>query len=183
VSPVLDELISELAKAREDGADASETLSRMEVVAAQPGGLERLVQRFARSSDPVLTRAVTFLLARAASRESPPTAAVWSAVDALTADDDWTRVNLLSALQLLAARDALGSAQPSRGLVPFLADALGRGPQVVDAAAPAMLSLAAAGTLDRVDRASLIAALDRLEPLQDEDIQTDIDVLRVRLGS
>jgi hypothetical protein len=186
VSAELDSLIAALAAAESEGADDGEAeaiLAHMERAATMPGGLERLTERFATSRVAILNRALTFVLARAASHDPAPdrvSPLVWATAAAVTSDDDWTRVNLLSAMQLLADRGALPADAPA-GLSEFLVDALERGPEVVAAAAPALLALDAGGLLAGVDRAALLARLDSLPAHEDDLTQGDIEALRPRL--
>lgn len=171
-------------------ADSTSILAHMQAAASEPGGLRRLVEHFAGSLTPVLARTVAFLLARGASTAPDPGSVaplVWTAIGALAIDDEWTRVNLLSATQLLGARDALpGQAEPvPQGLPEFLVDSLRRGSAVLDAAGPALLTLDAHGVLKRLapdDRRRLKDALLQLPVPSDAFTRNDLDALKARLA-
>jgi len=187
-------LITDLALAEQrpaTNADAVQVVTLMQHASARPGGLEQLVQRFAHSPVPVLARSLAFLLAQAASlRVAPAEVAplVWSAIAALCTDDDWTRVNLLSAVQVLGSRDVLPAmTEPTpAGLGAFLIDVLQRGEDVLDAAMPALASLDAHGVLERVDPVQLgkvRGILATLAPPRNPFTRGDLEALRERLSA
>src|SRR5579859_4842149 len=139
--PTLATLIAKLTAAEQCGANdanADAILALMQSAAALPGGLEQLVGRFAGSPADVLARTLAFLLARSVSSSDTPAVIaplVWSAISALRTDDESTRINLLSAVQLLGARGAFPSTtEPVPiGLGAFLIDVLQRGEEALDA--------------------------------------------------
>jgi hypothetical protein len=192
--PTLPTLMTKLAAAEQRGTDDTDTdeiLALMQTAAALPGGLEQLVERFAGSPVDVLARTLAFLLARSVSSSDTPGAVaplVWSAVSALSTDDESARVNLLSAIQLLGARSAFPSmAEPvPAGLGAFLIDVLQRGEEVLDAAGPALLSLDAHGFLERLNRSQLQTIQEILKQMAEPNnpfARADMAVLRDRLGA
>lgn len=191
--PTLATLIAKLAAAEQRGANdanADAILALMQSAAALPGGLEQLVERFAGSPADVLARTLAFLLARSVSSSDTPAVIaplVWSAISALRTDDESTRINLLSAVQLLGARGAFPSTtEPVPiGLGAFLIDVLQRGEEALDAAGPALLSLDAYGLLERLDRSQLQTLQDvlaRLAQPTNPFTRADVAALRDRLS-
>jgi hypothetical protein len=192
--PTLPTLMAKLAAAAQRSAsdtDTDEILVLMQTAAALPGGLQQLVARFADSPVRVLARTLAFLLAKSASSSDTPGAVaplVWSAASALGTDDESARVNLLTAIQLLGARDALPSmTEPvPAGLGAFLIDVLQRGEEVLDAAGPALLSLDAHGLLERLGRSQLQTIQEILGKLAEPAnpfTRADMAALRNRLSA
>lgn len=98
----LDELVAH------DSPDADDVLDAMEAVTERPDGLSQLVDRYAASPSAIVTRALSFLLAQAASSaRGAQRELVYRFIERLTVSDDpSTLMNTLTAVQRQAIAGA-----------------------------------------------------------------------------
>jgi hypothetical protein len=171
--------------------DPAEERALLEARFAQPGGAAEMVGRHAGSDQPHLVRAVLFLLARGASRQSlgePAGPLVMTAVRALRCDDDAALVNLLSAVQLASMHRELlePDEPPPPELLALLIRSASRSELVQSALAATVASLHARGDLERADptqREELRAALAALSATPDSLLEMELRDLAPFLGA
>lgn len=141
----LDALAKTTPTGPRDDPDPARTLAWMERLATEPGGLELLVGRYGTAQSPALLRPLTRLLTRAlARRGAVPTfgSLALLLIEELACDDDSVRVQLLDALRLLGAHNAVPAPEhPPASLHRLLLDGLARGPKLQAAAVLALTSL------------------------------------------
>lgn len=179
----LDELLQEAA----DPLAPERALALMEEVVACPGGLALLVERYAGVDSPVLLRPLTFLLARHASRQDMGSLLdlLLSLLRRLGTDDDWTRINLLSAVQLLSMYEQLASEEGVPLLYNFLLSCLDRSVSVQAAAIPALVAAymeGALGVLSPDDLTDLRRRLGELQGTSDELLRMELSSLPALLA-
>jgi hypothetical protein len=125
--------------------DPARTLAWMERLAAEPGGLELLVGRYGTTQSAALLRPLTRLLTRAlARRGTAPTLGSLALllIEELACDDDSVRLQLLDALRLLGAHNAVPAPEhPPASLHRFLMDCLARGSKLQVAAVLTLTTL------------------------------------------
>jgi hypothetical protein len=160
--------LDQLAPRAADAPTLEEVFSLMERAAASPAGLDTLVARYAARSEPLLLRPLTFLVARAISAQGPAAGAAptLQLVERLRCDDESVRINLASALHLLAMHRALPEHPPAR-MAAFLIESLHGGPAPRDAAVPAVAAALAAGV--HFTDGELSRLRTALKALRDED--------------
>lgn len=141
----LDELAEAPTASLQADTDPARTLAWMERLAAEPGGLELLVGRYGTTKSPALLRPLTRLLTRTlARRGTGPTlgSLILLLVEELACDDDPVRLQLLDALRLLGAHNAVPAPEhPPASLHRFLVGCFARGPKVQAAAVLTLTSL------------------------------------------
>lgn len=176
----LDNLLQEAADPLQ-AVESERALALMEKVVAGPGGLAILVGRYAEVESPLLLRPLTFLLARHASRQDMGSllALLLSLLRRLRSDDDWTRINLLSAVQLLAMYGQLAAEEGVPVLYGFLRSCLDRSVPVQAAAIPALIGAYAEGALGALPPDDLAGLRRRLGEL----VGTSDELLRMELSS
>jgi hypothetical protein len=175
-----EQLLAELDELLDAPADVDRfprPVALMETVSRQPNGLAILAEGYADAPSPVLIRSLTFLLARAAAPEQPDLAEVsplvWTTMGRLRSDDPWSRVNILTAMQLLSMSGNLlpAGADAPRPHYPFLLDCLDRGAEVQDAMLPVVAYLHADGVLSRLPTEQVATLRARLLSLRDASDQ------------
>jgi hypothetical protein len=156
-------------------ADPARTLTWMERLAAEPGGFELLVGRYGTAKSPALLRPLTRLLTRSLARYgTEPTLAslILLLVEELACDDDPVRLQLLDALRLLGAHNAVPAPEhPPASLHRFLIACLAQSPKVQAAAVLTLTSLLESEVRFSSEQLSeLRRTLNSLPPDPQEDI-------------
>lgn len=160
------------------------SLDLMEHACREVAGLEQLVRRYGASTNPVLLRPLSFLLAVAADHLKEPDPAKWiiDVVTGLQCNDATTRVNLLTALHRLAIAERLVPAEgpPPGGLLSFVERSLHGDDMEQSAALGVLMCLHEDGLLGRFhdeETSRLRATLSGMRP-PDEEIRLDLEALR-----
>jgi hypothetical protein len=188
VSASPQERLDALAELTGDDDEGTDALALIESLRQGGTRLDALVARYGDTVNPGVARALAFLLARAAvDPDSAPSAAqpVWSLLERLATDDDWARVNLLSALQGLAMHGQLSASDGRCRVVPVLLDWLERAPAVQAAAIPLVAQLRALGALTQLperDRRRLAERLAAARDGGDDLVRAELDELERRPG-
>ncbi len=136
------------------------------------GNARSLIEQYAASENPAITRALSFLLARAASSRQlgPIGAVVLRAVELLRVEDETTRINFLTALQLSSMYDDLVGPDevfPS-SVVTFLIDCTEGSDAVLSTLAAAVAGLYGRGLLRTARPEQLNQLRSRLRALKPE---------------
>jgi hypothetical protein len=160
------------------------SLELMEHACREVAGLEQLVRRYGASTNPVLLRPLSFVLALAAEHLKEPGQVKWiiDVATGLRYDDATTRINLLTALHQLAIAELLVPVEgaPPAGVLSFVERSLHGDDMEQSAALGVLLCLHRDGLLGRFgdeETRRLRATLSGMRP-EDEEIRLDVEALR-----
>jgi hypothetical protein len=165
--------------------DAEATIRLIEALLDAGEPIDDLIDRYALAREPDTMRSLSFVLARRASNgpdRAQLAAPVWRLAEHLQGDDDTTRINLLTAIQLLAAYDVLLGVgrEPCAIFSTLLLDSLAGSPAVQHTVVPLIRALHLTGVLARMPPDTLAAVQRRLQALtnsEDKILQDELQEL------